>query len=279
MMRLGGPIFEKFTDPAGWIAALKRLGYSAAHCPVKADADEATIASYVEAATSAGIVIAEVGAWSNPLSDDDKTRREALEGCKRQLALAERVGALCCVNIAGSRGQQWDGPHQENFSDETFERIVATVREIVDEVAPTRTFYTLEPMPWVPPDSPDSYLRLIEAIDRKQFAAHLDPANMISSPRVYYANADFLRECFAKLGPYIKSVHGKDVSMSNQFNVNISQVAPGQGSLDYRVFLEEMDKLGQDVPLLTEHLDTAEEYRRAADYIRSAAGEAGVKIK
>jgi len=278
-MRLGGPIFEEFTNAAGWIAALKRLGYSAAHCPVKADANEEAIASYVEAARSAGIVIAEVGAWSNPLSDDDKTRSEALEGCKRQLALADKVGALCCVNIAGSRGEQWDGPYRENFSDETFESIVATVREIVDEVAPTRTFYTLEPMPWVPPDSPDSYLELIKAIDRKQFAVHLDPANMINSPRLYYGNADFLRECFAKLGPYIKSVHAKDVSMSNQFNVNVSQVAPGQGSLDYRVFLEEMDKLGPDVPLLTEHLDTAEEYRRAADFIRAAAGEAGVRIK
>lgn len=277
-MRLGGPIFEKFSDPEGWVAALKRLGYAAAGCPARHDQADEVIASYVQAAAEADIVIAEVGAWSNPLSDDPKTRDEALALCKRQLALAERVAALCCVNIAGGRGEQWDGPDEKNFSEETFERIVQTVREIIDEVAPKRTFYTLEPMPWVPPDSPDSYLRLIRAIDREQFAVHLDPANMITSPRRYYDNAEFLRECFAKLGPYIKSVHAKDVFMSNDFNVNIKQVGPGLGKLDYRVFLAEMDKLGPDMPLLTEHLDTPEEYDQAAGHIRSVARDVGVTI-
>ena len=61
-------------------------------------------------------------------------------------------------------------------------------------------------MPYVLPDSPDSYLQLLEAIDRPQFAVHLDPVNMISSPRRFYGSGDFLRECFAKLGPYVKTV-------------------------------------------------------------------------
>ncbi len=277
-MRLGGPIFEKFTDPSGWVAAVKRLGYGAAYCPVRHDQGEEAIAAYVEAARKAGIVIAEVGAWSNPLSDDEATRRKALEGCKRQLALAEKVGALCCVNIAGSRGSQWDGPDERNFSQETFDRIVETVREIIDEVAPKRTFYTLEPMPWVPPDSPDSYLELIRAIDRKAFAVHLDPVNMIASPRAYYGNTELLRECFAKLGHYVKSIHAKDVLMTNQFNANITQVAPGRGSLDYRVFLKEMDRLDPNLPLLTEHLETAEEYDQAAGFIRSVAREVGARL-
>jgi len=277
-MRLGGPIFEEFTDPDGWVAALKRLGYSAAHCPLRADAGDDEVAAYVRAAQAADIVIAEVGAWSNPISDDEAVRREALANCKRQLALAERVGARCCVNIAGSRSRRWDGPDERNFSAETFERIVATVREIIDEVAPARTFYTLEPMPWVPPDSPASYLELIRAIDRRQFAVHLDPANMITSPRRYYDNTAFLRECFAELGPYIRSVHAKDVLMVEEFNVNIRQVAPGAGRLDYRVFLEEMDRLGPDVPLITEHLETPEQYAQAAAHIRAVAAEVGVTI-
>ena len=278
-MRLGGPIFEEFTDPAGWVAALRRVGYSAAGCPVGADAGEDVISDYAAAAKEVDIVIAEVGAWSNPLSDDEKTRRDALDLCKRQLALAERIGALCCVNIAGGRGEQWDGPHEKNFSDETFEMTVATVREIIDAVKPTRTFYTLEPMPWIFPESPDDYLALIRAIDRPGFAVHLDPVNMITSPRRFFANAAFLRECFEKLGAHIRSVHGKDMVMSGEFNSNITQVQPGLGKLDYRVFVTEMERLDPDLPLLTEHLDTAGEYAQAADYIRSAAAQAGVKIK
>ena len=30
-MRLGGPVFEAWTDPEEWAAAVKRLGYNSAH--------------------------------------------------------------------------------------------------------------------------------------------------------------------------------------------------------------------------------------------------------
>ncbi len=278
-MRLGGHLYEGFGDPAGWTAAVKRLGYGAAYCPIGADADDETVAAYAAGAEAAGIVIAEVGAWSNPISPDEKTRADAIAGCKRQLALAERVGARCCVNIAGARGQRWDGPDGDNFSDATFELIVETVREIIDAVGPTRSAYTLEPMPWVPPESPDEYLRLIEAIDRPAFAVHLDPANMINTLRRYYDNAGFLRECFAKLGPHIRSVHAKDVSATGEFNVHISQCRPGTGGLDYRTFLAEMDKLDADMPILLEHLDTPEEYALAADHLRAVAAEIGATLE
>ena len=89
------------------------------------------------------------------------------------LEIANRVGAKCCVNIAGSRGDKWDGPHQDNMTEDTFTLIVDTVRTIIDSVKPKRTFYTLEPMPWIHPYDPDSYLRLIKAIDRPEFGVHL----------------------------------------------------------------------------------------------------------
>ena len=104
-MRLGGPVFGDLSDPGRWVAALATAGYGAAYCPFEDGADEAAVDEYREAARVANIVISEVGAWSNPLSRDEKTRREALSLCQRRLDLAERIGARCCVNIAGSRGE------------------------------------------------------------------------------------------------------------------------------------------------------------------------------
>ncbi len=152
-MRLGGPIFEEASNPDQWVAAVRRAGYTAAFCPVDRGASDDVIAAYAKAAESADIVIAEVGAWSNPLSPDPGTRKAAMALCKESLALADRIGARCCVNISGSRGEQWDGPHPDNLTEDTFEMIVETVREIIDAVQPTRTFYTLETMPWMYPDS------------------------------------------------------------------------------------------------------------------------------
>ena len=56
-------------------------------------------------------------------------------------------------------------------------------------------------MQYALPDSVDCYVRLIAAIDRPAFAAHLDPVNLIMTPRVYFENGALIRECFEKLGP------------------------------------------------------------------------------
>ncbi|MHC4326034.1 MAG: sugar phosphate isomerase/epimerase family protein, partial [Planctomycetota bacterium] len=138
-VRLGGPTFEKYEDPAGWIAALKKLGYRAAYCPVGANAGDDVVRAYERAAKDANIIIAEVGAWSNPISPDEKMRKEAQEKCRRQLRLADRIGAKCCVNISGSRSDRWEGPSPDNLTEETFEMIVETTRAIIDDVKPTRT--------------------------------------------------------------------------------------------------------------------------------------------
>ena len=276
-IRLGGPIVEKYEHPDQWVENVKRAGYSAAYCPVQPGTDSSTIQAYADAAKAANIVIAEVGAWSNPLSPDDDARHAALKKNQEALALADEIGALCCVNIAGSRGDLWDGHHADNFTDDTFDLIVETVRGIIDAVRPTRTFYTLETMPWAYPHTVDSYLALIEAIDRPQFAVHLDPVNMVTSPLVYYQNAELFRECFSKLWQHIKSCHAKDIILGDKLTVHLDEVRPGLGILDYRVFLTEANRLNRDVPIMLEHLP-AEEYPPAADYVRNVARENGVPI-
>lgn len=269
-LRLGGPVFEKHQDPQGWVDALKRLGYSAAYCPVGPDAGEDEVRAYEEAAGKADIIIAEVGAWSNPIAVDEATRKAALEKCRTHLALADRVGARCCVNIAGSLSEQWDGPAAENFTQHAFDLIVETTRSIIDAVQPKRTCFALETMPWAYPDSPDSYLRLLKAIDRKGFAVHLDPVNLVCSPQRYYGNAELIRECFEKLGPHIKSCHAKDILLQKKLTTHLDEVRPGLGGLDYAVFLKELSRF-PGTPLMLEHLSNAEEYRLAADHVRGIA--------
>jgi sugar phosphate isomerase/epimerase len=251
---------------------MKRAGYSAAcGLPIPPDSDDWTIDAYLAAAKTSDIVIAEVGAWSNPLDPDISKAKAALQKCKESLHWAERIGARCCVNITGSRHpEKWDGPHPENFSRETFEMIVQTTREIIDAVRPKRTCYTLETMPWIFPSTADEYVKLIRAIDRPGCAVHLDPVNMVTSPAVAYRTSDLIRECFAKLGPMIKSCHAKDIAIRAELTVHLDECPPGQGLLDYGVYLSELARLDPDTTLIIEHLPD-HEYSVAAEYIRKAA--------
>jgi len=272
-LRLGGPVFEKYDGPDEWVQELKKLGYNAAYCPVDADEDDDVVKAYENAARKADIIIAEVGVWNNPLDQDDKKRKAAFEQCCRHLDLADRIGANCCVNVCGSRGEG-----AVNLTDETFDMIIEVVRAIVDQVKPTRSYYTLETLPDRFPDSIDSYVRLIKAIDRKGNAAHLDPVNLINNPRRFYNNSQMIRECFATLGPYIKSCHAKDIKMLPGFPVNLQECRPGLGKLDYVTYLKEVAKLSPPPPLMLEHLEEPEEYRNAAEYIRSVAKKSGLSF-
>lgn len=277
-MRLGGQVFLENKNPESWSHALKQTGFRATTCPINGDDDIGELDDYLLAAAQNDILISEVGAWSNPISRNEETRRNAIAYCIKRLELAERMAAQCCVNIAGSRGEQWDGPDPDNFSDETFELIVETTREIIDAVKPERTVFALEMMPWVFPDSADTYLSLIKGIDRKGFGVHFDPVNIISSPRAYYRNGEIIKDFFAKLGPNIRNCHAKDILLGGKLTVHLDEVIPGQGNLDYRIFLTELNKLHPDTTLIIEHLSTNDQYKQASDYIRKTASELNISL-
>jgi sugar phosphate isomerase/epimerase len=271
-IKLGGPVFKKYNDPKEWIAALKELNYKAAYCPVQLGTSSDVIKLYKNAAQNADILISEVGAWSNPIDPDEAKCKAALEKCIHSLALADEIGANCCVNISGSRNpEKWAGPHKDNLTPEIFDLIVETTRKIIDAVKPQNTFYALETMPWAYPDSVDSYEKLIKAIDRKQFGVHFDPVNLMLSPQVYYKNGEMISEAFKKLGPFIKSCHAKDIKLlEDQLTPHLPEVRAGLGNLNYTVYLKELSKL-KNIPLMLEHLKSAEEYNLAAEHIRGVA--------
>ncbi len=278
-VRLGGPVFDPYDGPNAWVESVKLLAYRAAYCPLEPGADENLIREYEKAAKEHDIVIAEVGAWSNPISANPDEAKAAIEKCIAGLQLADQIGARCCVNVSGSKNPEyWAGPHKDNLTDETFGQVVETTRKIIDAVKPTRTFFALEAMPWAFPDSAETYLQLLKAIDRKQFGVHLDPVNMIASPRDYYGNGELIKDMFAKLGPHIRSCHAKDITLrEDNYIPQLDELRAGLGSLDYRVYLQELAKL-DDVPLMIEHLNTAEEYKLAADHIRSVGKSISLNI-
>lgn len=276
-MRLGGQYFLEQKDPELWANSLIKAGFTATVCPFQS-LTERDAMSYVKEADKKGIIIAEVGAWSNPISPNDEMRKSAVQLCKEKLALANEIGAGVCLNITGSRAEKWDAPHKDNFSGDTFALIIDTVREIIDSVKPTRTFYALEMMPWAYPYSADTYLTLLKAIDRKAFAVHFDPVNIINTPLTYYHTEQLITDFVHKLGPYIKNVHAKDIKLRDELTVHLDEVIPGEGNLNYAVLLSQLSKLSYDVPIIIEHLHTNDEIEKAAYFIRSVAKKLNLDI-
>lgn len=277
-MKLGGSIAEPFSTPEEWGACLKRSRFAAVTCPVTCETPAAARGAYIAEAQRLGVIIAEVGVWRNTIAPDEAERKQALAYAKGQLALAEEIGANCCVNIVGSTGSRWDGAYAENYSADTYALIVDSIREIIDAVRPTRTYYSIEPMPWMVPDGPDEYLQLLKDVDRPRLGVHMDFVNMLNCPRRFLFAGDFIDECFRKLGPYIRSIHGKDAVLEAPFTSIIREVAPGKGTLNYRRILRTVNQLDPGMPFLLEHMDTAQAYDEAFAYVAGIAAEEGISI-
>ncbi|HYK91657.1 MAG TPA: sugar phosphate isomerase/epimerase [Acidobacteriota bacterium] len=266
---LGGPIFARTNDPEELALEHVRLGYKAAYCPRVALTDRERIAAIEAAFHRHAVVIAEVGRWVNLLDPDPAKRSENLKLVAEGLALADEVGALCCVDIAGSYNRErWDGPHPDNLSERFFDAAVENARKIIDAVQPRRARFCYELMPYSLPNSPDAAQKMLRAVDRKSYAVHLDPCNLVNAPERLYANTSLLNECFDKLGPSIVSCHAKDIDWGPELPVHIREVRPGTGRLDYTTYLGRLSRLPQQPPLMLEHLPNAAEYDAARQYLQ-----------
>ena len=279
-MRFGGNLIAKWNSPEEWAQLNIRAGYSGVYFPLDHTAKTADIDAYVSAAKEHDLVICEIGIWNNLLDPDESKRQVNFTRAVHQLELADYSGANCCVNIAGSYNPDcWDGCHADNFTRRAFDEIVEISQRIIDAAQPKRTFYTLEPMPNMYPDTADSYLELIRAIDRSQFGAHIDIVNIISSPRAYYGNTAVINEWFDKLAPYVRCCHAKDSIIRNRLTVHLDECRPGTGNLDYDTYLKRVNELpDKNICLMLEHMSEAEDYRLATEFIKAKAEKLGIKL-
>jgi sugar phosphate isomerase/epimerase len=279
-VRMGGPVFGNHPDPDDLARAHRALGYRAAYCPGVDLNDSTRIRDITRAFARHDVVIAEVGRWVNLLDADAAKRAANLKTVTDGLALAEAVGARCCVDIAGSFNPTiWFGPDPRNFSKEFLDAVVANARTIIDAVKPTRTKFTYEMMGWALPDGPDSYLEMIKAVDRPAFGVHLDPCNLVNSPARFYNNTALLNECFDKLGPHIVSCHAKDLTWDVEMNIHFREVAIGAGKLDYDTYLKRVAALPGDVTLMIEHMKDQAEYDRCREQLCATGKRLGVRFE
>ncbi|MEZ4904006.1 MAG: sugar phosphate isomerase/epimerase [Spirosomataceae bacterium] len=275
-LRLGGPIFLKTDDPVELAREHRRLGYSAAYIPKVALKDSVRIAALRQAFAQENVIIAEVGAWVNMLDQDVEKHTKNISYVTERLALADEIGALCCVDIAGSfNPKHWDGPDARNITKAFFDATVENCRKVIDAVKPKTAKFALEMMGWSLPNDADSCLKFIKAIDRPAFAAHVDIANIINSPERFYQNTALINDTFRKLGRWIVSCHAKDVVGRD---VHFAETMPGRGGMDYATYLRNVTALPREVPMMLEHLRTPEEYDEARLFVMKIAKETGITL-
>lgn len=257
-----------YSSAKEWAEKHKKLGTRAINFQLTCRDSEEKVDEFVKEAKEAGLFFAEVGIWNNMLSPNKEEREKNIEYAIGQLKLADKIGAKCCVNVAGSKyAKTWDGPAKENFSKEAFNETVEVIQYVIDQAKPTNTKFAIESMPWMIPTGPDEYLKLIKAVDREAFGAHLDVVNMINSADRYFGSDDFIKECFDKLGDKILSCHLKDIHLAG-YTFALREVPCGQGELNLELYAKLASEINEDMPMIIEHLHSDEEYLESLSYVK-----------
>jgi sugar phosphate isomerase/epimerase len=189
------------------------------------------------------------------ISADEPTRQAGVAAAREIVKLAALMG----VPAAGVRptslnpqGDWW--PHPDNHTQESEDRFVRSLREILETAADYGTNIILEIHVTTVLDSPQRIKRIIERAGSDRVKLNLDPANFIGDLTTAFNPTPVIEELFDVLGPFTDTVHVKDYYLEDRFIVHISETIPGAGMMDLDTILRRTQALSPDMYAIIEHL-------------------------
>lgn len=238
-----------------------------------------------------GIRVGEFSGHQGGFGSADKADYQAaLEGHRRQLRHARILGAHC-IACAVLIGRVWkdelpktfserDGAMPQMWTDETWQRCIAAVAELVPSAEEFEVDVAMHPHIITPLGTVERYKELFEAVLSPRLKALIDPVNM-TWPYLFYRMTAFINQIFDELGDKIAALHAKDITMWSADPISIinrvDEAVPGTGGMDYATILRRLDALEHDVTVHVEHFPY-EGTIAGQQYIRHVAREVGVTV-
>jgi sugar phosphate isomerase/epimerase len=226
-----------------------------------------------------GIKIFEFGGYENMLHPDTATRERYWKNLSGCIEMAEKFDCPMVGTISGTRDRHPYGinPHPDNWTLPTWRLLVAGVKQVLKDTSGSKVVLGMEAQVTTNLDGPRAHLRLMEDVGDDRCVVNLDPVNMVSFER-YFHTTELIEECFDLLGEKIYGCHAKDSYIwPERQTVQVQEVCPGRGVLDYETYLVRMSRLKWPRSIHPEHIPD-DQYPEADAYIRKVAQKVGVTI-
>jgi sugar phosphate isomerase/epimerase len=229
----------------------------------------------------AGLDLVEYGRYHTTLVHPDaQVRRENIADLASSLRIARAAGCMAVITGAGSLnpgGAWW--PHPDNYSRETFDRLVDSLREAVKPAEDEGVLLGLEGSTLTPLRSAETARKVLEAVGSPALRAHLDPVNWITWDTIF-STGPAVAAMFETLGPErILSAHNKGVTAENKVGVHISETVTGAPDdiFDHSAILRVAAQMPPDFYLVIEHL-SLEQMPGARQHLLAIAKQIGVTV-
>jgi sugar phosphate isomerase/epimerase len=196
------------------------------------------------------VQIAVLGCYINPIHPDIDERRKQLDRFKEHIRFARDFGCSIIGTETGSLKMD-DSYKNENESEEAFETLIVSLKELVSEAEKFGVIVGIEGGKNEVLTSPKKMKRALDMIESNNLQVIYDPVNYISISN--YENQDnMIKEAFELFGDRIVVVHAKDFVVEDG---SIKTTAPGKGDLNYELFLKLVNERKPFVNLLLDEVD------------------------
>jgi sugar phosphate isomerase/epimerase len=284
-MRFGllGLIMSDWSDVTYELVAMAReLGFRGlgAHLTVPASRITDETAARVRAAVDGnGLELFQVwGPYPSIVSRDEEVRKRGVEGARDVARLAARMGVPASgvrPTSLNPRGDWW--PHPDNHTQETEDRVVRSLSEILDVAVPLGVTIVLEKHHVSPFDSAERVRRVIERTDPKHVKVNIDPANFVDGIHTAFNAKPMIDNLFDVLGEFCATTHVKDVYLEDRLVVHVSETVPGDGIMDLDTVLLRTAAL-PDGWAIVEHLPVSQ-IGQAKRHLTERAAALGIDVR
>lgn len=189
------------------------------------------------------------------ITPDESVRRAGVEGARDLVKLAAKMG------VPGSgvrptslspRGDWW--PHPDNYAPETEDRLVQSIKEILQTAEDYGIDIVLEVHVTTTLNSATSIRRVIERCESTRLKVNIDPANFMGDLPTVFNPAPTINDLFDQLAPYLATTHVKDVALEDRFVVHIAETVIGTGIMDLATVLQRAYQANPHGYVIIEHL-------------------------
>jgi sugar phosphate isomerase/epimerase len=227
----------------------------------------------------AGLDLVEYGRYHTTLiHPDPSVRRENIADLAAALRVARVAGCMAVITGAGSHnpGSQW-WPHPDNYSRQTFDRLIESLREAVKPAEDEGVLLGLEGSALTPLKNAQTTRDVLDAVGSPALRAHLDPVNWITWDTIF-STGDAVRSMFETLGPErMLSAHNKGIAAENKAGMHISETVTGARDdiFDHAAILRVAAQMPSDFYLVIEHL-SLDQMPAARNHLLRIAEQIGV---
>lgn len=221
-----------------------------------------------------------VGNYGGKLIAENETdRKNGIKFVKRMVNLTARLGSPNTYLRPGSLNPKggWM-PHPKNHSDEVFDRLIDSTKQICDVAENEGIMIAVEGGTVCPVDSPQRMKDLIDAVGSKNLGLNMDPVNFVGSLDIAYDTTSLINEFYELIPDRIFGCHAKDFTVVDTLLPHFEESIIGQPEslLDNEAMLLGLQKVNPKAHVLVEHLPD-DKIPVAAAGIRKIADRIGIQ--